>query len=162
MTRAFSAGNRTRIRQLQSTALLLVLLGAIPFIVGVTVFGDHFIKWWTRKDLGVTWPLLFVCAVEAVVFGGGALCSLLPLAINRIRTLSLVYILVNLGALLAGAMLLRRFDLAALVWAFSFAGIAYCITGLILGGRLGGFTLRGLWMPREVITSIAFWRVGKA
>ena len=162
MTRAYSSGNDARIRQLQSAALFLVLLGAIPFVAGVTVFGDDFIQWWTRKDLGVTWPLLLACAVEAVTFGGGGLCSLLPLAINCIRGLGMVYVIANIGALLVGALLMPPFGLAGLVCAFCFAGMTYCITGLLLGCRLGGFTLCELWPSREIITSIAFWRTGKA
>lgn len=162
MTRAYGAGNGGRIRQLQSVVIFLVLVAAIPFVVGVTIFGDDLIHWWTRKDLGVAWPLLFTCAIEAVTFGGGGLFSLLPWAINRIRALSLVYVLVNIGALLAGALLIRPFGLAGLVSAFCFAGMAYCATGLFLGCRLGGFTLRDLWMPREVFTLVAFWRMGKA
>jgi len=162
MTRAYGAKNGVRVRQLQSAALLPVCLVAIPFIAGVTVFGADVIQGWTRKDLGVTWPLMFACSVEAVTFGGGALCSLLPWAINRIRALSLVYILLNAGALLGGAVLMGPFGLTGLVGAFCLAGTAYCATGLFLGCRLGGFALRDLWSPREIAATVAWWRTRKA
>jgi O-antigen/teichoic acid export membrane protein len=162
MTRAYSVRNGMRIRQLQSAVLVLVLLVAVPFVAGVTVFGNDVIHWWTRKDLGVTRVLIFGCALEAVFFGAGALCSLLPWAINRVRALSLVYAFFNAGALLAGAMFMRPFGLPGLVGAFCMAGIAYCAAGLFLGCRLGAFTLRDLWMPREIVAMVAWWRIGKA
>ena len=158
MTTAYGTENWERVRQLQSLALVLPLLVAIPFVAGTTMYGSTVIEWWTRKDLGVTWPLLLACGLEAVAFGCGTLCSLVPWSINRVRGLSIVYAVTNaLGLVLAGVGLARA-GLAAVPLAFFAAGLAYCFTGLNLGCQFGAFTLRSLFVPREFLSAVVHWQ----
>lgn len=158
VTSAYGAGRWVRVRQLQSSALWLPLGVAVPFVVGVTAFGATLVQWWTRKNLGVTWPLMTACSLEAVAFGCGGLCSLVPLSINRVRGLSIVYVITNALGLLVAGFGLTRMGIVALPLTFALVGCAYCCTGLGLGCSMGRFTFRSLFSASEVISVVAQWR----
>jgi len=150
ITSAYGAANSKRIRELQLAVLVLPLLVMVPFVAGTTLLGSSVIEWWTRKDLGVTWSLLLACGLEAVAFGSGALCSLIPWSTNCVRGLSIVYLTTNLVALVLSAVLLPQAGIVVVPTAFCFAGFVYCYSGLRLGCIMGGFTFKSLLAPREI------------
>ncbi|MFT3828364.1 MAG: hypothetical protein QM691_01530 [Opitutaceae bacterium] len=141
MTQACGANDRERIRLLQATAVQIPVAAAIPFIAGIALFGATVVQWWTRKDLGATTPLLVVCALEAVTFGGTTLFSLIAWATNRIKKLSAIYSGLNAAALLIGSIFSVRYGLLAIVAAFACSNLAYCATGLRLSMGLAGLPI---------------------
>ncbi len=151
MTQACGREDSARIRQLQSLALVVPLLVALPYVLGMVAFGSGVIAWWTRKDLGVTWPLLLSCGVEAVSFGCTTLCALVPWATNRVQGLSVVYAAANGGALVLGAVGLGLFGMPVVPAAFTLGNVVFCAAGLRLGSMLGHFSIASLFAPKPLL-----------
>ena len=160
ITSAYGVEDWKRVSELQTSALILPLLIAAPFVVGATLGGPFVIEWWTQKDIGVTWPLLLACSLEAVAFGCGALCCLIPWSINRVRALSVVYAAANIAALVLTGCLLTRVGAVAAPLAFFFAGLAYCLTGLRLGVIMGHFSFRAIFTRHAFLSAMVRWRIG--
>lgn len=159
MTIAYGSGDQPRIRRLQSVAVVVPGLAAGPYLLGLVLFGGMVVGWWTRKDLGVTRPLLLACGVEAISFGCTSLWSLVPWATNRIKMLSVMYWLGNIVALAAGIVLYAGIGLIAFPCAFALTQSVYCALALRRGARLGGFDFGSAFSVRG---AFEMWRLSRA
>ncbi len=148
MTVACASQDRSRIRDLQSVAVMIPMLAGAPFVVAATLIGPEIVEWWTRKDLGIEWILCIACSIEAVTFGATTLACLVCWATNRVGQLSKIYLVVNVVALLVGGGLTSVFGLLAIPGAFALANSVYCFAGLLHGARAESFSVWTLFSLR--------------